>query len=147
MRTLTTICLMLFLPGLIAPSISLAPAVSAKTIDPQSPEEIQDYIKNQSAALGLNPEAVLSLVNCESSFVPQQSKVPNPNGPNGQEDSWGVWQIYLPGKNITRDQAMSVVWSTKWAIDQILAGSVRQWTCARDLGLTSKKIWGVDKEL
>lgn len=92
-----------------------------------SPPAVKAYVENQAKDEGLSPELISNIVNCESGYVPQQSKFVR----NGiREDSWGIWQIHLPShKDITREQAMDIIWSTNWAIQQIKAGKIKMWSC------------------
>lgn len=100
-----------------------------KSLEPQTPAAVELYIRRQFELHDLSPELGVKLANCESQFRPRQSEHPNPSGPNGREDSWGAWQIHLPShKDVTRDQAMSVTWSTSWTIQKIKSG-FKNWTC------------------
>lgn len=99
-----------------------------RQIEPSTPAAVEVYIRRQFELNDLDPELGVRLAKCESGFVPKQSEIKNSTGPNGREDSWGVWQINLPGKTVTRQQAMSVTWSTGWTIQQIKSG-FRKWTC------------------
>ena len=99
-----------------------------QSLEPQTPAQVETYIRHQFELNNLNPELGVRLANCESGFVPQQSQHLNPKGPNGREDSWGVWQINLPYHPVTREQAMSVTWSTGYTIEKIKSG-FKNWTC------------------
>lgn len=64
-----------------------------------------------------------------------QSLIPNPNGPNGREDSWGICQIHIHDKygrvvhpGITREMAMDWRWCIPWAAQQFVDGNANQWT-------------------
>ena len=93
-----------------------------------SPEEIREYIRLETIREGVSFDLVHSIVNCESSYVPQQSKCINPS--TGQrENSWGVWQIHLDSHDVTKEQAMDPMWSTEWALEEIKSNGPGIWSC------------------
>lgn len=73
----------------------------------------------------------ITTAKCESHLIPQQSMIIK----NGvKENSWGVWQIHLSAHtNITKEQAMDIEWSTRWAAEQFRKGNKHIWTCYRNL--------------
>lgn len=99
---------------------------------PEAPVSIPDLIRLKAREYGLNEDHMLRLANCESGFVPRQSRIPA-NGPNGREDSWGVFQIHLPAHpSVSREEAMDVEFSLEWTALNLKEGRARMWTCARD---------------
>ena len=93
-----------------------------------STSTVRNYVEQEAIKVGVDPKMVYSIVNCESGFVPQQSKHLTKTGE--QEDSWGVWQIHLPSHpTITREQAMDVEWSTNWSLGEIKKGNAYLWSC------------------
>ena len=86
-------------------------------------------IERLATSYGVDPQLALKIARCESKLVPQQSHYPDPSGPNGREDSWGIWQINLPSHpTVTREQAMDVEWSTNWAMKH-LKDHPHMWSC------------------
>lgn len=119
-------------PKLPTPTVLVVPSPTpSPTPDFTSTTTVRDYIVEQARLRRVSTELALEISECESAFLPQQSHYPDENGPNGREDSWGIWQINLPGKNITRAQAMDVEFSTNWALDQLKQGNAHIWSCAK----------------
>lgn len=65
--------------------------------------EIIDYLTSRANSLGIPSRLALATAWTESEMTqfisdgsPFQSTVPDPNGPNGREDSWGIMQIHFP---------------------------------------------------
>lgn len=99
-----------------------------QTVDLTSTSSIKRYVQDQAVAKGVDPKIATAIVECESHYIAKQSEHLDPDGPNGREDSWGIWQINLPGKKITREQAMSIIWSTEWSLNALNDGFTK-WTC------------------
>jgi hypothetical protein len=75
-----------------------------------------------------------AVVQCESQYVNGQSRIPDPNGPNGREDSWGYVQINLPwNPNISKEQALDPEFSIRFLAQRLSEGYGSRWTCYRDL--------------
>src|SRR6185503_5706522 len=92
-----------------------------------TPEQIKSFIAEILERHRL-PESYLGIPSCESGFVPQQSWHLMKDGT--REPSFGVWQINLPAHpDITKEQAMDVVWSTEWSIKQLKQGKAKIWSC------------------
>lgn len=94
-------------------------------------QQIQMLIASEADMVGVDPKMALYIVNKEDPDLDptRQSSYPDPTGPNGQEDSWGLWQIHLTAHpDITRAQAMDPVWSTEWAVNQLKKGNCHIWT-------------------
>lgn len=108
---------------------------SAISVDRDNIESIKDYAHYIARAEGLHIGAFIATIECESKFRSVQSYVPNPNGPNGREDSWGIAQIHLPSHpEITREQALDPVFSINWMRDEWLKGNEWKWTCYKTKG-------------
>lgn len=92
--------------------------------------QIQTLVASEADLAGVDPKIALYIVSSESNFDPsRQSNYPDPTGPNGQEDSWGLWQIHLPAHpDITKAEALDPVWSTEWAVEQLKSGNCKIWT-------------------
>ncbi len=88
-----------------------------------SPEIIKDYIAVEALAAGVSPQMAQSIVHDESKFKCDRV------GDHGT--SYGCWQIHLPAhKEISKEQAFDVVWSTNWSMQQLKAGNCKIWsTC------------------
>lgn len=83
---------------------------------------------------GVNENHLLGTLMCESGLRSIQSRIPSNIGPNGQEDSWGVAQIYLPAHpEITKEQALDADFAIRWAAKEFASGRAKQWTCWRTL--------------
>lgn len=93
---------------------------------------LNDYIKTQAEANGVNYSHFYATLNCESEGfrdVAMQSRIPNASGPNGYEDSWGVAQIHLPDHpDITRAEAQDPIFAISWAAKEFAAGRATEWT-------------------
>lgn len=101
------------------------PAIPVKP-DFSSTTTIKAYVMEQARLKGVDEKLVDRLIVCESDYFTQQSRFITKDGT--REDSWGIWQINLPGKNITREQAMDIIWSTEWSLEQI-KGGFKSWSC------------------
>lgn len=83
---------------------------------------------------GIDADRFIKTAECESHFVPQQSRIPHKGGPRGREDSWGVFQINLPAHlDVSRAQAMDPWFAIEWSAKEWAAGRQDQWTCYRNL--------------
>lgn len=105
-----------------------APVISTQF---DSATSVREYIKARAEESGVDVRVALAIASCESGFDPEteQSKFLDPEGPNGQEDSWGIWQINLFwNPSVTRKQAMDIRWSTGWAMKQLKSGFTG-WSC------------------
>jgi hypothetical protein len=90
---------------------------------------IKKYVMEQARLKSVDEELVNAIIVCESNYVAKQSEWPDKAGPNGKEDSWGIWQWNLKhNPQITREQAMDIEWSTNWSLDQIKSGFT-SWSC------------------
>jgi hypothetical protein len=93
-----------------------------------STSTVRSYIEEEAIKKGVDPKLATSISDCESGFVPQQSKHLTKTGE--REDSWGVWQINLPHHpNVTREQAMDVRFSTEYSLELIKKGKAHLWSC------------------
>lgn len=61
-----------------------------------SQAEKEAYIRAAAAKRGINPNTAMAVARSEG-FNSFQSTVPVPGGPNGREDSWGAFQLYMGG--------------------------------------------------
>lgn len=108
------------------------PVLAPIRLQDTSTTSIATYITSQANFYGVDPGMSLQVATDESGLVPQQSRIKDPTGPNGREDSWGIWQINKPEqKGMTRDDAMDIEKSTEWAMKTMLHDkSCAQWsTC------------------
>lgn len=93
--------------------------------------DAEDLARSAQLRHGL-PDSFFETLRCESGFRNRQSEIPDPRGPNGYEDSWGIAQIHLPDHpNVTRAQALDPAWAAEWAAEQFAAGNAHLWTCYR----------------
>lgn len=97
--------------------------------NPHTYQEIAQFIAAEAQLSGVDPKIALYIADNESKLGIGQSRYLDPTGPNGREDSWGVWQIHLSAhKDITRAQAQDIFWSTEWAMQQLKNGNCKIWT-------------------
>lgn len=88
-------------------------------------DEIKTLIIQEAKKYGVNPRVATFIVERESNFDPSRS------GDGGM--SRGLWQIYAPAHpNITPSQALSPLWSTEWAMKEIVAGRINEWSTFRE---------------
>ncbi len=82
----------------------------------------------------IDATAFIAVAECESHFIPQQSRVPLKGGPNGRENSWGIYQINLSAHpDVTRAQAMDPWFAAGWSAKKFKDGEQDMWTCSRKL--------------
>lgn len=62
----------------------------------KSQAEKEAYIRAAAARRGINPNVAMAVARSEG-FNSFQSTVPVRGGPNGREDSWGAFQLYMGG--------------------------------------------------
>lgn len=62
----------------------------------RSQAEKEAFIRAEAARRGINPNVAMAVARSEG-FNSFQSSVKNPRGPNGREDSWGAFQLYMGG--------------------------------------------------
>lgn len=96
--------------------------------------DIEALVRTVQATYGLG-NSFYKTLRCESAgWQNIQSLVPNPSGPSGREDSWGVAQINLPSHTeVTKAQALDPAFAVDWAAQQFKAGNAWWWTCYREL--------------
>lgn len=108
-------------------------ATTTEIVPPVTEQEIKLYIINEAIAYGVDPQLALKVAKKESDYIPdKQSHYPDTSGPNGKEDSWGVFQIHLPDHpDVTRDQALDWKFNVEWAMKTMAHdGGCTQWsTC------------------
>lgn len=96
---------------------------------------IDSLIAQTVAKYGLNYQHFYATLSCESdgfSDVAIQSSVPDPTGPNGHENSWGLAQIWLdPGGHpeVTKDEAIDPAFAIDFAGKLFSQGQERQFHC------------------
>ena len=126
-------------PPYVPPPISffaVAHAEEIATLD--SPQDREAYARLKAKEYEINEEAFVKTLSCESMGFSwnDQSLVPDPVGPNGKENSWGIAQFNLPsdlktfsGDEITKEIALD----PKQAIDasafNFSIGNQRRWSC------------------
>lgn len=96
------------------PSPVLSPEIAhAEVLD------IDQLITLSSTKEGINREHFYKTLECESAGftdVAIQSYVPDPTGPNGREDSWGLAQIHLPDHpDVSREMAQNPSFAIPYA--------------------------------
>jgi hypothetical protein len=96
------------------------------------PHDLDALISEYSTLYGLNEARFRAVQKCENpDLVPQSLIVKN----GIQENSWGPWQIHLTAwPEISKEQALDLDWSTRWAAQQWANGNARIWSCYRILG-------------
>lgn len=62
----------------------------------KSQAEKEAYIRAAAAKRGINPNVAMAVARSEG-FNSFQSSVPSAKGPNGREDSWSAFQLYMGG--------------------------------------------------
>jgi len=101
-----------------------------------STSSVREFIRNEAVKKEIDPDVVEKIVLCESGFVPQQS---NYYHEGERENSWGIWQFNLPSwKEMTREQAMDIPYSTEKALELIKEGKINLWSCAKNLSTPIK---------
>lgn len=67
-------------------------------------DRIKEEVWKAAARYNTFPERMWAVISeCENISLDHkmQSHIPDPTGPNNQEDSWGLAQFHLPSRNIT----------------------------------------------
>lgn len=84
---------------------------------------IRDYVAAEATLAGANVQDSLAILDKESTDCQMMI------GDHGT--SLGCWQIHLPAHpDISKQQAMSIVWSTEWSVKQLADGKCSEWsTC------------------
>ena len=99
--------------------------------------DIGALIKQTATEDGLNYNHFYATLNRESGGfqdVMIQSQYPNPNGPNGKENSWGICQINLDAfPNITRAQAQDPTFCIPWTGEMWKEGNAHLWSSYNEL--------------
>ena len=112
---------------------SLIFAINAYAATLPPAEEVKLLVSVYAADLSpARQEQMLRTIDCESGFVPQQSRHIDAVGQ--REQSWGIAQIYLPAHpGVTRAQAMDNNFAVQWMADKFRQGKERIWTCWKNL--------------
>lgn len=118
--------------------LALSPTVASKPADvihapiavPSAASTTAELVRAAARQYGLG-DVFFNTLQCESQgFQNIQSKVPNANGPGGYENSWGVAQIDLDyHPEVTRQEALNVEFSIRWAARAFAAGQAHLWAC------------------
>jgi hypothetical protein len=113
--------------------VELGESVVIKPLDiPQEELGFEHLIEEYAALYNLDYERFKAVQECENKYLVPQSLHKDPKGPNGQENSWGPWQINLDAHpHITRAQALDPDFSTRWSAQQWSKGYAKKWTCYR----------------
>lgn len=93
--------------------------------------DISAYIQQEASDYGVDPNMALKVANAESGLQPDiQSQYKDPTGPNGREDSWGIFQIHLPAhKEVTHAEAIDPAFNIEWSMKEMSKdGSCKIWT-------------------
>ncbi len=94
-------------------------------------ESIRDYVLNEAKKVGLNPNEVDKIIQCESRWDPKAIG----HNKNGSSDS-GLWQINSIHKTLTLADKLDYKTATKWALEKRLRdGNWSAWYCARKVGI------------
>lgn len=74
---------------------------------------------------------MLDTIMCESkASTTVQSMYPDPKGPNGREDSWGIAQINLPyHPDVSREEATNPDFALNFMAKHFALGKQSMWTC------------------
>lgn len=111
--------------------------VKPKSAQPKPPTKtiethliLKNLIIDEMTAAGYRaPHFAVQVALCESGL--------NPASVGDHGTSFGLWQIHLPAHpDITKEQALDPVWSTRWAAQMFAKGYASRWTCARLLAST-----------
>lgn len=98
---------------------------------------IEEEYKRAAEKYGVSFEQMWRTVSeCENITLDPtlQSWHPDPTGPNGREDSWGLSQIHLPSNpEVTREQAQDPAFSAEFMAKKFSEGLAHRWTCWRML--------------
>lgn len=117
--------------------LSVPKAEAAETTElAWTPSSIEELAKQIAQRKGIPEYLFVETMRRESAgfTVIGQSTVPNAEGPNEREDSWGICQIHLPDHlEITKEQAEDPSWCLNWSADEFKAGHARNWTEYRKL--------------
>lgn len=96
---------------------------------------IPALISRYSALYEVSEGIMWKVINCENRDLDPklQSYHPDPTGPNGREDSWGIVQIHLPSwkGQITWEQATDPEFSIRFLAQKLAEGKGHLWTCYR----------------
>jgi soluble lytic murein transglycosylase-like protein len=100
-------------------------SITDKPVQPEpTPGFYKKYVEAEAKLYGVNPETADFIVEHESRF--------DPAAIGDSSSSFGMWQINLPSHpEITQTEALDYRWSTEWAMTQIIAGRVNQWSTWR----------------
>lgn len=102
-----------------------------------TPDTLSTLASTTAITAGLNPEHFVKTLYKESKgFIDPaiQSKYPDPKGPGGHENSWGICQIDLDfHPELTKEQAIDPVFCTKWTAEQWQVGHATSWSAYRQL--------------
>lgn len=100
---------------------------------------IDDLITNSAIKYGVSRKRLYETLACESAnftVLDGQSSVPDPDGPNGYENSWGIAQFNLPsslttadGRTITKEIAIIPEEAIDAAAYLFSIGKAGRWTC------------------
>lgn len=95
-----------------------------------SKEALIELATDTAKSRGLNVNHFLAVIAGESGWdAAIQSGYPDPTGPNGQEDSWGVAQINLPAnRSVTRAMAQNPLYAVPFMADAWAAGLATHWS-------------------
>lgn len=97
---------------------------------------IDGLIDHNAEKYGVSAVLMRSIMSCENRDrdTNLQSYHPDPTGPNGREDSWGLVQIHLPSwPDITREQATDPEFAIDFLAKKLSENKGYLWTCYRTL--------------
>lgn len=97
--------------------------------------DIPELVRQDADRYHVDYKDLYNTLNCESEGfgdVKIQSQFPNPEGPNGKENSWGVAQINLDAHpDISYASATDPVFAVDYAAKEFSLGNADNWTCYR----------------
>lgn len=121
--------------GLIFPQANAEAPIVVETPLP-GVSTIETMISSFAHEYGVNERILRATLACESENLTYngQSKIKDPSGPNGREDSWGYAQIHLPSHPyVSREEALDPVFAIDFAAREFSKGNAWMWTCYRNL--------------
>ena len=88
-------------------------------------EEVKEVARIYGHKWGVNPNKLVTLAKCESTFRNIQSTITEDGV---RENSHGLYQIHLDTQpTITKEQAYDVEFSADWAAEKISKGEIWRW--------------------
>jgi hypothetical protein len=116
----------------INPLYAISPELTKEEIISQM--SVHELVAHFANEYSVSESQILGTINCESSFVAQQSRIINKYGQ--REESYGIVQIHLPDHpHITKEQAMDNIFSAEFIAKEFSKGKQTKWSCWKKLYL------------